>query len=229
LELSNPSTIFEQEKLEIWQNKVNLASDMMEASMFSKKWIYNKIFNMSGDDIEGIQGDVIKDKKEAWRMEQITSEGNDPATSKQKAGEGGLTDIGGETGGEAGGEAGGEVPSLPPLEEVNEPEGQELDEETRREREQGIRDQTGNKEKYTHGFDKTRGEDPLGNGQNKEKSRTERSTRHIYRGSALSMDEDLKHIKQSLMNKYNNKQKKVITEEKSILDESNLINDDKPL
>jgi intein/homing endonuclease len=234
LELSNPSTIFEQEKLEIWQNKVNLASDMMEASMFSKKWIYNKIFNMSGDDIEGIQGDVIKDKKEAWRMEQITSEGNDPSTSKQKAGEGGLTDIGGEaaggeTGGEAGGEAGGEVPGLPPLEEIKEPEGQELDEETRREREQGIRDQTGNKEKYTHGFDKTRGEDPLGNGQNKEKSRTERSTRHIYRGSALSMDEDLKHIKQSLMTKYNNKQKKVITEEKSILDESNLINDDKPL
>ena len=233
LELSNPSTIFEQEKLEIWQNKVNLASDMMEASMFSKKWIYNKIFNMSGDDIESIQGDVIKDKKEAWRMEQITSEGNDPATSKQKAGEGGLADIGGEAGGDAGGEAGGdagaEVPGLPPLEEIKEPEGQELDEETRREREQGIRDQTGNKEKYTHGFDKTRGEDPLGNGQNKEKSRTERSTRHIYRGSALSMDEDLKHIKQSLMTKYNNKQKKVITEEKSILDESNLINEDKPL
>ena len=225
LELSNPSTIFEQEKLEIWQNKVNLASDMMEASMFSKKWIYNKIFNMSGDDIESIHGDVIKDKKEAWRMEQITSEGNDPATSKQKAGEGGLTDIGGE----AGGEAGADVPGLPPLEEIKEPEGQELDEETRREREQGIRDQTGNKEKYTHGFDKTRGEDPLGNGQNKEKSRTERSTRHIYRGSALSMDEDLKHIKQSLMTKYNNKQKKVITEEKSILDESNLINEDKPL
>ena len=233
LELSNPSTIFEQEKLEIWQNKVNLASDMMEASMFSKKWIYNKIFNMSGDDIESIQGDVIKDKKEAWRMEQITTEGNDPATSKQKAGEGGLTDIGGEAGGDAGGEAGGdagaEVPGLPPLEEIKEPEGQELDEETRREREQGIRDQTGNKEKYTHGFDKTRGEDPLGNGQNKEKSRTERSTRHIYRGSALSMDEDLKHIKQSLMTKYNNKEKKVITEEKSILDESNLINEDKPL
>ena len=229
LELSNPSTIFEQEKLEIWQTKVNLASDMMEASMFSKKWIYNKIFNMSGDDIESIHGDVIRDKKEAWRMEQITSEGNDPATSKQKAGEGGLTDIGGEAGGETGGEAGGEVAGLPPLEEIKEPEGQELDEETRRERERGMRDQTGNKEKYTHGFDKTRGEDPLGNGQNKEKSRTERSTRHIYRGSALSMDEDLKHIKQSLMTKYNNKQKKVITEEKSILDESNLINEDKPL
>jgi len=28
LELSNPSTIFEQEKLEIWQTKVNLAADM---------------------------------------------------------------------------------------------------------------------------------------------------------------------------------------------------------
>jgi hypothetical protein len=31
LELSNPSTIFEQEKLEIWSNKISLASDMIES------------------------------------------------------------------------------------------------------------------------------------------------------------------------------------------------------
>ena len=31
------------------------------------------------------------------------------------------------------------------------------------------------------------------------------------------------------MDKYNNKNKKIITEEKSIMDESNIIDDDKPL
>jgi hypothetical protein len=43
------------------------------------------------------------------------------------------------------------------------------------------------------------------------------------------MDEDLKSIKKSLMDKYNNKNKKIIAEEKSIMDESNIIDDDKPL
>ena len=87
--------------------------------------------------------------------------------------------------------------------------------------------QTGNKEKYTSSHTKNFGEDPLGNKENKEKSKTERSTRHIYRGGALSMDEDLKSIKTALKARYNNKHKQVITEKKSILDESNLIEEDK--
>jgi hypothetical protein len=41
------------------------------------------------------------------------------------------------------------------------------------------------------------------------------------------MDEDLKSIKKALQSRYNNKHKRVITEEKSILDESNLIEEDK--
>jgi hypothetical protein len=228
LELSNPSTIFEQEKLEIWQNKISLASDMMESNMFSKKWIYNQVFNLSEDEVEDVQADVIKDKKQAWRMEQITSEGNDPATSNQKMSDKGPEDLGGggDTGGglgdlggggeEAGGGGGGDEGGLPPLEE-----------ETRKDRERGNRDQTGNKEKYTSSHTKNFGEDPLGNKENKEKSNTERSTRHIYRGGALSMDEDLKSIKTALKARYNNKHKQVITEKKSILDESNLIEEDK--
>jgi hypothetical protein len=221
LELSNPSTIFEQEKLEIWTSKVSLASDMGEAKMFSKKWMYNQIFNLSEDEVEELQKDIIKDQKEAWRMEQITSEGNDPAVSNQKSEGGATSDMGG---GEAGGGAelggadagGGEGGELPPLEE-----------ETRKDRERGNRDQTGNKEKYTSAHTKNFGEDPLGNKENKEKSKTERTTRHIYRGGALSMDEDLKTIKKALQSRYNNKHKRVITEEKSILDESNLIEEDK--
>lgn len=243
LELSNPSTIFEQEKLEIWQNKVNLASDMMESNMFSKKWLYSKVFNMSGDDIEDMQQDVIKDKKEAWRIQQITDEGSDPSLTTSGGAEGG----GGESGGGGGGggdipdlaggdEAGGEAGGLPPLEEEKNADEPVLDEETRKEREQGIRpSQEGKKEEYSDTFTKTRGEDILGNKQNNEKSNTERTLRHTYRdskgrvGSALSLEEDLKKIKASLAARYNNKTKKVLAEEKSIMDESNLIDDDKPL
>ena len=248
LELSNPSTIFEQEKLEIWQNKVNLASDMMESNMFSKKWLYNNIFNMSGDDVEDLQQEVIKDKKEGWRIQQITDEGSDPSltTGGGESGgsgggdmgggggdAGGLPDLGGgdEDAGSGGGGGGGEAGGLPPLEEEKNANEPVLDEETRKERERGIRpSQEGKKEEYSDTFTKTRGEDILGNGQNKEKSKSDRRTTHIYRGSPLgSMDEDLKSIKKSLMDKYNNKNKKIIAEEKSIMDESNIIDDDKPL
>lgn len=249
LELANPSTIFEQEKIEIWQNKVNVAKDMMESDLFSRKWIYAKVFNMSEDDTEELEQQVIKDKKELWRRQQITDEGNDPMTSNQKAGEDGMSDIGGGGGGggssspdaalddlanDLGTGGGGEElpPGLPPLQEqeedIKEPaEELALEEETRREREQGIRDQTGNKEKYSKTFDKTRGEDILGNGQNKEKSKTERTTKHTYRGSPLSMSEDMKSIKKALATRYNPKTKEVITEKKSMMDETNLINDDK--
>ncbi len=246
LELSNPSTIFEQEKLEIWQNKVNLSKDMIEGKLFSKKWIYNKIWSLSEDDIEDLAKDVATDQKEAFRLEQMSTEGSDPATSNQKAGEDGPTDLGGgeggggdmpDLGGGGGGdslpdlpsEAGGGDEALPPLEEETDANEPVLDEETRREREQGIRDQTGNKAKYTTGFDKTRGEDPLGDMQNKEKEKSARKTTHMYRASPLGLDETLKSIKQSLKARYNNTTKQVITEKKSILDESNLIDEDKPL
>lgn len=240
LELSNPSTIFEQEKLEIWQNKISLASDMMESNLFSKKWLYNNVFNMSGDDIESLQGDIIRDKKETWRIQQITDEGSDPAMTPESGGDGGggegdsggIGDLGGgdETGG--GGEDAGELPSL---EEENKADEPTIDEETREDRERGNRDQTGNKEKYSDTFTKTRGEDILGNGQNKEKSKSDRKITHIYRdskgrvGSALSLEEDLKTIKDSLKARHNNKKKKVLAEEKSILDETNIIEEDKAL
>lgn len=239
LQLSNPSTIFEQEKIEIWQNKVNVAKDMMESNLFSKKWIYNKVFNLAGDDVEQMHKEVISDKKEEWRIQQISEDGSDPAVSTEGSsdGEGGggsgdLPDIGG------GDEGLPDLPSdlgaggdLPALEEEVQPDDSEevLGEETREDRERGNRDQTGNKEKYSSTFDKTRGEDPLGNGQNKEKSKSDRRTHHIYRGSPIGLDEDLKLIKKSLMTRYNKQQKRVITEDKSIMDESNLITEDKAL
>ena len=251
LGLSNPSTIFEQEKIDIWQNKMNVAKDMLESELFSRKWIYDKVFKIAEDEVEEMEQDVIKDKKEQWRRQQITDEGNDPVTSGQKAGEEGMSDIGGggppsDLGGGGGlpelpSGGGGGAPELPPLEEDKEAG---LEEETRRERELGLRDQTGNKEKYITTTDKNYGEDPLGDGQNKEKSKTERTTKPTYRGSAISerdeknsvvrkapvsVREELKSIKMSLAQRYNKDRKLVVEGKKSMLDETNLIKEDKPL
>jgi hypothetical protein len=207
LELSNPSTIFEQEKLEIWQNKINVAKDMMETSLFSRKWIYDKVFKIANDEIEDLETEVIKDKKEEWRRQQITDEGNDPISSGQKASEAGMSDLGGGGAEEPPpdlGETGAE-PELPPLEEKKERE----------------RDQTGNKEKYQDVFEKNRGEDYLGNKENKEKSKSDRSIK--YNPRPVAMREELKSIKKALDTKYSRVNKAVIAEGKSLLDESNLI------
>lgn len=232
LELSNPSTIFEQEKVAIWQEKMNVATDMIESEMFSRRWIYNKVFNMSSEDVDNIESEVIKDKKQEWRRTQIKEEGNDPATSGQKAGGeggpedmgGGMEDLGGGGGGEGlpdlggPGEGGGEGEGLPPLEE-----------ETRKDRERGNRDQTGNKAEYTDNHTKNFGEDVLGDKENHEKSKSDRSIRHKYRNSPVSLEEDMKSIKNALRKRYNRNTKQVITEKKSMLDESNIISEDKPV
>ena len=98
LELTNPSTIFEQEKIEIWSDKVAVAQDMMEAKLFSRKWIYKNIFNMSDDDAQTEQDEVVEDSKQNYRYTSIEEEGNDPAKPQKP-----LNTSGGEGGGEMGG------------------------------------------------------------------------------------------------------------------------------
>jgi hypothetical protein len=111
LELTNPSVIFEKEKIAIWQDKVNLSKDMMETKLFSKKWIYENVFKISEEDVDIQKNDLVEDAKQSYRFKQIEDEGIDPAKpfnkiKPEEGGEGGTGE--GETGAEAGGgEAGG--------------------------------------------------------------------------------------------------------------------------
>ena len=78
LELANPSTIFEKEKLEIFKNKADLCQTMQEQKLFSKKWMYENIFGMSDQDIIELQKQLIDDSKANYRFSQIENEGSDP-------------------------------------------------------------------------------------------------------------------------------------------------------
>ena len=240
LELSNPSTIFEQEKIDMFQNKVNLAKDMLDAKLFSKAWVYHNIFSLSKVDVENLEETILKDQKTAWRISQIEEEGNDPATSNQGIDKEGVPqDLpGGDTGGgDAGGgpEAGGGAEGLPELPALQEsPSEEEVIKEAPTDEELGIgeakkRDQTGNKEKYSTNRVKNRGEDVLGDMAAHEKP-TSNPLRHTFRGgSPLAIDEELKFIKKTLAARFPDNKKSVITEERSLLDESNIIEDDKAL
>jgi hypothetical protein len=86
LELTNPSTIFEKEKVEIWSDKVAVATDMVENKFFSYKWAYKNIFNMSEDDIEKVREEIVEDAKQRYRFASIEEDGDDPAKPFKKIG-----------------------------------------------------------------------------------------------------------------------------------------------
>jgi hypothetical protein len=86
LSLTNPSTIYEQEKIALWQEKVSLIRDMQDIKLLSNDWIYKEIINLSQDEIERQKQKVLDDIKNTFRMGQIESEGNDPLITNQTFG-----------------------------------------------------------------------------------------------------------------------------------------------
>lgn len=83
IELTTPSIIYEQEKIELWNSKVGLARDIKDTKMLSDNWVYKNIYNMTEDEIVAEKKGVIDDQKRNYRLQQIEDEGNDPAESDQ--------------------------------------------------------------------------------------------------------------------------------------------------
>ena len=90
LNLVNPSTIYEQEKVNLWSEKVRLVSDIQQLNMISKEWAYENIFNMSKDEIDNQKTNMINDLKDRFRYRSIEDEGSDPAMQQEE------TDVEGE-------------------------------------------------------------------------------------------------------------------------------------
>ena len=86
LELTTPSIIYEQEKANLWSEKVRLVSDMKDLKMVSQEWMYKNILNMSDDEWKMEQAKVINDLKLGFRHGQIEDEGNDPVKTGQSFG-----------------------------------------------------------------------------------------------------------------------------------------------
>ena len=86
LELTNPSTIYEQEKVELWNNKTSLASSMLQDGLVSSEWIYKNIFGFTDEDVKEQDSQIAFDYKQKFRRSQIENEGNDPAKSGEAQG-----------------------------------------------------------------------------------------------------------------------------------------------
>ena len=86
LDLTNPSTIYEQEKIELWGNKTTLAKDMIENGLVSSEWIYKNIFEFTDDEIKKEDAKITFDYKQKFRRSQIENEGTDPAKTGEAQG-----------------------------------------------------------------------------------------------------------------------------------------------
>ena len=80
LDLTPSSKIYEQEQLELWTSKVDLASSLQDGRMLSQEWIYKNIFNLNDKEISTQMTKVLSDQKFRLRQSEI-EQGNDPAES----------------------------------------------------------------------------------------------------------------------------------------------------
>ena len=86
LSLTTPSIIYDQERIALMKEKVDLATQMMDSNLFPTDWIYDKIFQLSDDQLDDVKAQVLEDKKRKFRYDQIEAEGNDPLESGQAFG-----------------------------------------------------------------------------------------------------------------------------------------------
>jgi hypothetical protein len=77
---------------------------LIENKLFSRQWIYDNIFELNDQEKIDVFEGVIEDRKQAFRMEQIETEGTDPAEGGEEQGgeedEFGMEEQSGEHGGD---------------------------------------------------------------------------------------------------------------------------------
>ena len=220
LELTNPSTIFEKEKIDVWKSKVEVSKDMQENKFFSKKWIYENVFGLSDQDMIDLQKQLIDDAKGNYRFKQIEEDGNDPAIKFLQSSDKGEGDTEGDTGSAAADTEASDT--MPPTDTSAEKSPAEEKPTGKESTPSGSppklaeRDQTGRKDASKYPY----GEDPLGGLENNRKS--DLSITHKYKNKSPLSLESLKGLS-DMLNTVDD-EKKILREgdEKSYMDEINV-------
>ena len=78
LSLTTPSIIYDQERIALLKEKVDLAVQIKDSGLLPTDWIYDNIFHLSEDQFDEYRDLVREDKKRLFRLSQIENEGNDP-------------------------------------------------------------------------------------------------------------------------------------------------------
>jgi len=86
IKLSNPSIIFEQEKIALMKEKMDLANQMLDSQLFPSDYVYDKLFSHSEDTYMEFRDLVKEDQRRKFRLTQIENEGNDPVETGRSYG-----------------------------------------------------------------------------------------------------------------------------------------------
>lgn len=78
INLTTPSTVYDQEKINLWKEKIQLARDVMETKLLSSDWVFEQIFHMPQEEFEKQRDLVVEDVKRTFRYAQIEQGQNDP-------------------------------------------------------------------------------------------------------------------------------------------------------
>jgi hypothetical protein len=86
LDLTGPSIIYDQEKIALLTQKVELAQKIIESKLLPTDWIYDNVFHFSQDEYDEYRDLLAEDQKRAFRYTQLMEEGNDPKVTGRSYG-----------------------------------------------------------------------------------------------------------------------------------------------
>ena len=200
LQLTNPSTIFEEERVRILSEKLSTARDMIDAKMFSKNWVYDKIFGLSEEEYKGVREDFVNDAKEYYRLETIQNEGTDPADPNAQPPDDDSDDN-----------------SWGFVEFDNNISDEEKDELIKKRKKEEKKRKNANK-KYDHPDNKSMGRDPIGAGERRVSGRN-------WGDSPLKLEHDFENLNKFLQSKKS--QIKISGEQKILVEKTENVVKDK--
>jgi hypothetical protein len=86
LSLTNPSIIYDQERIALLTEKATLATTLLDNNLLPTDWVYQNIFHLSEDQYDEYRELILQDKKRKFRQNQVENEGNDPMESGKSYG-----------------------------------------------------------------------------------------------------------------------------------------------
>tara|TARA_Y100000114_G_scaffold156323_1_gene183116 strand:+ start:411 stop:2330 length:1920 start_codon:yes stop_codon:yes gene_type:complete len=86
LQMTSPSIVLEQEKIELLKGKTELAGQLLEQGLVPSDWIYDNVYQFSEDQFEEYRDLSREDAKRKFRIAQIEAEGNDPVQTGKSYG-----------------------------------------------------------------------------------------------------------------------------------------------
>ncbi|MEK9767364.1 MAG: portal protein [Betaproteobacteria bacterium] len=87
LSLTNPSTVYELEKINLWKEKIGLADQMVQGRFLSREWIYNNILEVSDEEMIVEQSKVKEDAEFEAELQKIAQEAMQPSAAAPGAGQ----------------------------------------------------------------------------------------------------------------------------------------------